>query len=311
MAAHWRHMAPYVGGFLVPGSTGDGWEMSPPETDALLATAFELAGNLDVRILIGALRSTAERTVEAITQSLLRLRTSTGLADALEAVRLANVAGFTVCPPTGAELTQTEIGAALERVLALNVPVALYQLPQVTENEMSPELIADLARRYANLIMLKDSSGTDRVAQAICGIPCPFLVRGAEGDYVRWLRERGGSYDGLLLSTANCFAPELCEMIEDLESGRVDRAVALSARLTTAVDAVFALVGSLPYANPYSNANRAMDHWMAFGDRASSSPLPITHCGRRMPLALIQDVGRILGEAELTPRRGYLQEDIG
>ena len=37
VAAHLRHLAPHVKGFLVPGSTGDGWELSDAETRHLEA----------------------------------------------------------------------------------------------------------------------------------------------------------------------------------------------------------------------------------------------------------------------------------
>ncbi|MBS3808941.1 MAG: hypothetical protein KGY38_02150, partial [Desulfobacterales bacterium] len=36
IAAHIKHIRPWVPAFLVPGSTGDGWEMDSAETDSLL-----------------------------------------------------------------------------------------------------------------------------------------------------------------------------------------------------------------------------------------------------------------------------------
>lgn len=36
IAAHIRHFRPWVPAILAPGSTGDGWEMTPAQTDALL-----------------------------------------------------------------------------------------------------------------------------------------------------------------------------------------------------------------------------------------------------------------------------------
>jgi dihydrodipicolinate synthase/N-acetylneuraminate lyase len=32
MSAHFRHIVPWVKGFLIPGSTGDGWELDEQET---------------------------------------------------------------------------------------------------------------------------------------------------------------------------------------------------------------------------------------------------------------------------------------
>jgi len=39
MEAHLAHLAPRVKGYLIPGSTGDGWEMSEGEIREVLASA--------------------------------------------------------------------------------------------------------------------------------------------------------------------------------------------------------------------------------------------------------------------------------
>ena len=38
VAVHLRHLSPYVKGFLIPGSTGDGWELSDAETRRLASS---------------------------------------------------------------------------------------------------------------------------------------------------------------------------------------------------------------------------------------------------------------------------------
>ena len=128
------------------------------------------------------------------------------------------VCGFTVCPPKGREMSQGDIRASLDRVLSKGLPVSLYQLPQITENEMAPDTVPWLAERHPNFVMLKDTSGADRVAAA--GFRDVFLVRGAEGDYSKHLAISGGAYDGFLLSTANVFGPQLAQIIDDLRQGR-------------------------------------------------------------------------------------------
>ena len=154
-------------------------------------------------------------------------------------------------------------------VLALGRPTALYQLPQVTQNEMSPATIADLAARFPNFILFKDTSGADRVASAGQDVGDVFLVRGAEGDYARWLKAGGGPYDGFLLSTANCFGRELLEVITLANAGRPGEAQSLAERLSAVVKEVFALVASVPDGNAFANANKAMDHFFAHGPRAA------------------------------------------
>src|SRR5215831_10739407 len=51
-----RHMSAHVHGFLIPGSTGDGWELSDAEVRELLEIAVEQAHELRLHLLIGALK---------------------------------------------------------------------------------------------------------------------------------------------------------------------------------------------------------------------------------------------------------------
>ena len=308
MAAHWASMQPHVRAFLVPGSTGDGWEMSNAEIDLLLDFAFELAVKLDFLLLIGVLKTDVVSTVEAITATLSRLKQKTGEKESAKALKQSRVCGFTVCSPRGADLTQEQMQADLATILELDLPTAIYQLPQVTENEMSPALIKQLAERYANFIFFKDSSGSDRVATEDRGQSGIFLLRGAEGNYATWLRESGGAYHGLLLSTANCFSAQLRAIITLLEEGKNEAAQNLSVRLTQIVDLVFGLVGRLPQGNPFTNANKALDQFMAYGSEAKQIPPPMLHSGRRLPQKVMQEVGNILKNAKLMPQTGYLLE---
>lgn len=305
IAAHWAWMAADARGFLVPGSTGDGWEMSEAEIDSLLDLALELAPKLDVILLVGVLKTDAAAMVAAIRRILAMLQRRSGAGEAVAALKQSRVCGFTVCPPRGAALTQAEIRAGLESVLELGVPVSLYQLPQVTQNEMSPALFARLAGKYPHLLLLKDTSGKDRVPLADNGRSGVFLVRGAEGDYARWLKESGGPYDGLLLSTANGFAREYGRVIADLAQGRIEAARSLSERLTRVVKSVFDAVAGVRDGNAFTNANKALDHFMAYGASALQRPTPRLHAGSRLPVAVLATVGGILADAGLLPASGY------
>jgi len=306
MAAHWRFMAPHVNAFLVPGSTGDAWEMQDAEVRAVVDLALKLAGEMGARLLLGALKEDAPATRRGIEELLATLKMKTGEDDPIRAMKASNVCGFVVCPPRGSTLSQEEMGAGLESVFDLGLPTALYQLPEMTDNEMSASLVARLTDRYANLILFKDSSGDDRVALGADGPRGLFLTRGAEGGYAQWLHETGGPYDGLLLSTANCFPGELREVINLLEGGKVAEATALSDRLTQAIEQVFVLVGGIPDGNPFANANKAMDHYRAFGAGARSISPPRLHAGIVIPEEVILKTGDVLESLDLIPERGYL-----
>lgn len=307
MAAHLKHLSPWVKGFLIPGSTGDGWEMSSDEIRKLLEVAVEQASLQRLHLLIGVLKTNAAEVLETIKGAVSWLRSRAGTSENLVVLERNRVCGFTVCPPRGSELSPSEIESALISVLALGFPVSLYQLPQVTQNTMSPELLAGLAARFPNLILFKDTSGADAVALAGKDLGGVFMVRGAEGNYARWLRETGGPYDGFLLSTANCFGRELYQIISDLATGQSSAARSLSDRVSEAVREIFTAVESVPQGNAFANANKAADHFMAFGPHAAKLLPPRLHAGVRLPSDVIRSVGEILTRHSLMPERGYLE----
>ncbi len=306
IARHLRSMAPYVKGLLVPGSTGDGWEMDDAEGRRLLDLVLDIAAELNVCVLAGALRTDAEAERRTIVDTLEWLKRRSGSDDPAQAMAVAGVCGFAVCPPTGKDLSQEEIYDRLAAILDLGVPTALYQLPQVTLNEMAPQTVAELAARYANFYLFKDTSGEDRVATSGLDFGGVFLVRGAEGDYGRWLQNNGGPYAGFLLSTANCFARPMHRMIEHLGHGRTDEARAVIAPVQRVVARVFDLVADLPDGNAFANANKAIDHFLAHGPTATGISPPRLHAGSTLPPPVIRDTAEVLTDCGLMPDVGYL-----
>ncbi len=307
MAVHWTHLAPWVKGYLIPGSTGDGWELTRAETDLVLTFAREQAAKLNVHLLIGMLNPDAQAARQSIEQMMNAAGARVGSTNPENLALTSNPCGFTVCPPRGAQLTQEAMAAALTSILELGVPLALYQLPQITQNEMSAELVSSLAARFGNFFLFKDSSGADRVALSGKVPDGLFLVRGAEGDYARWLRGTDGPYDGLLLSTANCFARELAQMVECLAARRRTEAEQISARLSSVVAEAFRLVADMGAGNAFANANKALDYFFAFGPRAAEVAPPRLHAGVRLPAAIIRATGDALARHDLMPAKGYLE----
>ena len=307
MAAHLEHLSPYVKGFLIPGSTGDGWEMSDAEIRQLLEIAVEECKRLDLNLLIGVLKTDAREVLKTMAQTVEWLESRTNGRSVEDSLAKAKVCGFTVCAPRGKELSQEEIETALVSVLEMGLPIAVYQLPQITQNEIGPELASNLAHRFANFILFKDTSGADRVVLSGRSLEGVFTVRGAEGDYARWLNTAGGPYDGFLLSTANCFARELHQIIDDIAEKRLDGARQMAARLTSVVAEVFQLVNSVPEGNPFANGNKAIDHFFAHGPRAAEISPPRLHAGGRLPFEVIRATGEALSRHGLMPNKGYLE----
>src|SRR5262245_49203624 len=162
MAAHLDHISPFVKGILVPGSTGDGWEMNEGEVQQVVECALEQAARLNLHVLIGVLKTDAVEVLRTTQHVVGWLKSRTGESEPHRALEKSHTCGFTVCPPRGKELLQEKIEQDLIVILASGLPVSLYQLPQVTQNEMAPKLVARLAARFGNFFLFKDTSGADR-----------------------------------------------------------------------------------------------------------------------------------------------------
>src|SRR5688572_22175793 len=117
VAAHLRHLSPWVKGFLIPGSTGDGWELSDAETRRLLEVVIEQITQLKLHLLVGALKTDAETALRAVEETSKWLETRADGGGRETGPAHSGVCGFTICPPRGKELSQQQMGAALRRIL--------------------------------------------------------------------------------------------------------------------------------------------------------------------------------------------------
>jgi dihydrodipicolinate synthase/N-acetylneuraminate lyase len=307
MKSHFAYISPWVKGFLIPGTTGDGWELTEEETLKVTEFAVTYTRDKDIHILVGLLRPDVEGVKRTL--SAMKERNIFYLTEKKGAGRVMsphNVCGIAVCPPRGKDLSPAEIDSGLAEILDMAQPTALYQLPQLTQNEAAPETFARLAEKYSNLIFFKDSSGNDRIASSSVDKGGVFLVRGAEGDYARWLKEAGGPYDGFLLSLANCFPRELRSVIENLEKEDIKAAGEISGRLSTVLGKIFTIVKPLTHGNAFTNANKAIDHFLAYGPNAASRPGPLLHAGVRLPQEILTATGKALDSQGFLPERGYL-----
>ena len=60
MEAHLNHVSTWVNGYLIPGSTGDGWELSDTETSRIVDFALNQARKHDLKVLLGVLKPSVE-----------------------------------------------------------------------------------------------------------------------------------------------------------------------------------------------------------------------------------------------------------
>jgi dihydrodipicolinate synthase/N-acetylneuraminate lyase len=308
MAAHFRNMSPWVGGLLIPGTTGQGWDLNDEESLSVTGFALQMSREYETRLLLGALRTDMTAVREMIDRMTTLIEKTVAMkGETVDILSAAGVCGFAVCPPKDKSLSQTDIEAGLSTILEMGLPVALYQLPSVTENEVAPEAFQRLVHRYPNLIFFKDSSGRDSIAASSVDKGGVFLTRGGEGDYIRWLKDAGGPYDGFLVSVANSFAPQLTSFKKYIESGDHQRAGEISERVTKALFETVALVGPLPCGRPYTNANKSIDHFFAFGRSAWAKEGPMLRGGVRIPSDILSATGDVLRKYGLMPEKGYLE----
>ncbi len=295
MIAHLDRISPWVHGLLVPGSTGEGWEMSDEDIRCLLGIVLDGIRSKKMRLLIGILKTETEAVLKAID----------GLYDLLSH---PSVAGITVCPAKSAGQSQAAIKHGLERVLDRGIATALYQLPQVTGNEMSSETVAELASAFDNFILFKDTSGKDRVAQSGADLRNVFLVRGSEQDgYSKWTKKAGGPYDGFLLSTANVFAEQYSQMLDLQATDNFEQANDISDRLSSIVSEAFSIVAHFPIGNPFTNANKLMDHLVTYGPEALNVAAPLLYSGVRLPQELLISMKELFDRKEAVVGRHRYQ----
>lgn len=307
MEAHLCKMFHAVRCFLVFGSTGDGWELQAQEKRQLIAAYGDWAKRYGIKLLLGVLQPEMNASYTEMREWIQWAQETTGLSDATEAMLSLGICGFTACAPRGATLSQAVIHDELAKMLDLGVPMALYQLPQITENEIAPETIAALAEKYFNFFLFKDTSGEDRVIRSGLDFGGVFFVRGAEGDYCQWYKGAGG-YDGFLLSSANCFGDQLLHILNAIDGGRTDEAQQLSAAVARAIDRVFANCAPLEGGNVFANANKCIDHCQAYGDAWEQAALPMRHCGQRIPKAYVAEAAEALKGESWFIHKGYMAE---
>jgi dihydrodipicolinate synthase/N-acetylneuraminate lyase len=287
---------------MLGGSTGDGWELDDRAFEGLLKLGLEdQTFEGDRRIIFGALRHETEDVIR-------RIHTIEQAVDAAPPDARRRVLGVTVCPPVNPSADQAKIVAHYNAVLrSTQLPIVLYQLPQVTGCRLEPHTVRQLAEK-PRIVLFKDSSGEDTVTRDGATGHVPAL-RGAENGYADALRANGGTYDGWFLSSGNIFAAEMQELYRLCATGQRQAMRTLSDRVEKAVAALFAAVRSLPFGNAFSNANRAGDHILAYGSSWRDAPLPLTHAGVSLPPGALEAAEAAIRLVREVPHAGYLIEE--
>jgi 4-hydroxy-tetrahydrodipicolinate synthase len=216
-----RQIVAGVAGLVPVGTTGEAATLSETEADDLISRTVDIAAGRAV-VMAGAGSNDTTRTVEKV-----RRATAAG-ADAV----------LVVTPyynrPSQAGLVR-HYGMVAE---ATELPVMLYSVPGRCGVEIAPETCVELAKRYPNIIGLKEAGGSpERVTRIrrLCGpgfvihsgddaLTLPFLSVGAVG----------------VTSVASNFAPqEMVAMVRAWQQGDHARALSLHEGLSELVAGLF------------------------------------------------------------------------
>jgi hypothetical protein len=74
------------------------------------------------------------------------------------------------------------------------------------------------------------------------------------------------------------------------------------------VTGCFEAVADFAWANPFTNANKIMDHVLAYGARWKTVPAPYLHGRHQLPPEYLATAFDWLEREQLLPERGYLEE---
>ncbi|MDR0556603.1 MAG: hypothetical protein LBG43_01835 [Treponema sp.] len=98
----------------------------------------------------------------------------------------------------------------------------------------------------------------------------------------------------------NSFPGELSEATALLRQGEAAEAKEeISSRADNCVQQVFEAAGAVQESDPFANANKAADHFNAYGDKAIEVEPPLLFSGANMPGDVLKNVEVILNN----PRR--------
>jgi dihydrodipicolinate synthase/N-acetylneuraminate lyase len=304
---HISYIANNVNSFMIPGSTGDGWELNLDEYKELIDFFFsKLEYNIETNIVIGLLRESTDDMLKFMDYA-IEFFQQKNIEISAEHYGMSRFKGFVICPPKGKDLSQEKMRESMEKILSRGYPTVLYQLPQITENEMHPDLVQYFADTYYNCYMLKDSSGKDAVADAGKDYKKMVLLRGAEGNYSKMLKKTGGSYDGFLLSTGNTFPEELAKIFRHIQNDNLEGAEKISTQVTEVIFKAFRLASNLPSGNVFTNSNKLIDHIMAYSSKWRESRFPRLHSGDSLPREKLEQAEENLREMNLFPEKGYME----
>lgn len=126
-----------------------------------------------------------------------------------------------------------------------DLPVIVYNIPSRTGINMLPATVHELARRHANIVGVKESSGDCAQFSAILRERAPGFKFWSGDDHM-FLPSLALGGDGVISVAAHVCAPKMRELLESYASGDVARAARIHGELSPLFAALFATTSPIP-----------------------------------------------------------------
>lgn len=215
-------------GLVVAGSTGEGQTLDAAERIALWSAVKE-AVNGTAAVIANAGTNSTRESVEAV-----QAATRAG-ADAI----LAVVPYYNKPPQSGMIAHFSAIAQATP------LPVVIYNIPGRTGINMLPETLLELARRNANIIGVKESSGDlKQIGMILRDRADGFIVW--SGDDHLFLPCLALGADGVVGVASHLCSREYRTMFDAFQAGRTAEAAEIHASLLPLIDTLFATASPIP-----------------------------------------------------------------
>lgn len=301
MRALLRSLAPHVGGLMLTGDLGDGWQLSRRQCDQVLAACLDDARALGMRVLFAVAEEESQDAYGTIVYHLEALARIHGKDSALENLIAAGLCGYSIFAPFGAGQEDQRIEEALRPILNLGAPVAIINSPASTGTTLSPALIGKFCDEFPNFYLYQDNSGLDEYVLSPYDDDSLITLRGVEFDYNKWYNH----YDGFMLPFANSFASTLTRVWAEREDENEDVAKEMSLKMDGLIRGLLDLAERLE-GNATQNAVRLCDHFRAYGKDAWEMDVAPTLDGTQYPARLVEQVGDLINDSGLLNENGYL-----
>lgn len=215
-------------GLVVAGSTGEGQTLTPDERARLFSAVKEEAGERAAVIANAGSNDTRDSVRAAKTAE------KAG-ADAI----LAVVPYYNKPPQSG---MIAHFGAIAE---ATPLPIVIYNIPGRTGVNMLPETLLDLARRYKNIVGVKESSGDLK--------QIGFILRDREPGFTVWAGDDhlflpclAMGAEGVVGVASHLCSREYVRMLQAHRTGDASEAAHIHRSLLPLIDALFATTSPIP-----------------------------------------------------------------